>query len=273
MRSFVHLHRKILASWVFSDSRRLQLFIYLLAKADEKGCVKMSVRKYAECFDVDRNWVGRCLREMAERNIIEPKVGNKRTILNICKFEYYNTLAAEDCAESEPKVRNTGTPKEEKEGNRERKFPPHPFIKKEINQERQELSATSLRCASENEGEWPLYQEIKEENDCAAVNDAFSSPKAPSTKAPKTSLSEEREVGPVPTFQQFWDAYAFKRERRPAERAWKSLSAADRRAAYETIETYRADCRRYERKMVYARKYLLYRRWEDDFTSSPYPGN
>ncbi len=40
MREYVHLHRKIVASWVFEDPRRLQLFIYLLAKADERGVVR-----------------------------------------------------------------------------------------------------------------------------------------------------------------------------------------------------------------------------------------
>ena len=104
MRSFVYLHRKIYGSWVFDDPRRLHLFIYLLIMADEKGRVKMSIRKYAKSFGFDRNWVGRCLRDMADWGIIEPKVGSKRTDLTICKFEYYYTLAAEECAKGEPNV-------------------------------------------------------------------------------------------------------------------------------------------------------------------------
>ena len=271
MREYVHLHRKALASWVFEDPRRWHLFSFLLMKADERGRVEMSVREYAEHYGIDRNWVNRCLHEMAVRAIVEPKVSQKRTILIICKYEDYNTFTIEECAKSEPKVSQSAPSQEEKEEERERKFPPHPLIKKEKSEKREELSATSLRRKGENDGQGFLFQELKEENDCAAVNTEDSTPKAPSTQGPKSSPSGEPEGGPVPTFEQFWDAYAYKRDRRAAERAWKRLSTADRRAAYEGIEAYRADCAACQRQMMYAQGYLNRRRWEDDFTTSPRP--
>ena len=271
MREYVHLHRKALASWVFEDPRRWHLFSFLLMKADERGRVEVSVNDYAKKYGIDRNWLFRCLKEMESRGIIETKMRQKCTNLTICKYEDYNTIATTKRDESETIMRQSTPSQEEKEEERERKFPPHPLIKKEKSEKREELSATPLRRESENDGQGLLFQELKEEHDGTAVNTEDSTPKAPSKQGPKSSPSGEPEEGPVPTFEQFWDAYAYKRDRRAAERAWKRLSTADRRAAYEGIEAYRADCAACERQMMYAEGYLNRRRWEDDFSTSPHP--
>ena len=75
----------------------------------------------------------------------------------------------------------------------------------------------------------------------------------------------------TPTFQQFWDTYALKRDRYAAERVWKRLSATDRRAALDGIADYRADCLQRGISMMYGQGYLSHRRWEDEPTATPYP--
>jgi len=66
------------------------------------------------------------------------------------------------------------------------------------------------------------------------------------------------------SFKAFWDAYALKRNREGAERAWARLSDKDRRAALAGIATYREGCRRTGIAMMYAGNYLKNRRWEDE---------
>lgn len=68
----------------------------------------------------------------------------------------------------------------------------------------------------------------------------------------------------TPDFQTFWDAYALKRDRIAAERAWKRLSVKDQQAAFAGIEAYREDCRRRGINRMYAQGYLNHRRWEDE---------
>ena len=156
MRDYVHLHRKAIASWVFEDPRRWHLFSFLLMKADEKGRVEMSVREYAEHYGIDRNWINRCLREMAVRAIVEPKVSQKRTVLTICKYAFYNTATTEVCAKSEPKVSQSAASQEEKEGERERNVSPTPPSYKEKEKEREEvlmMMDTRTRENDENERE------------------------------------------------------------------------------------------------------------------------
>ena len=69
-------------------------------------------------------------------------------------------------------------------------------------------------------------------------------------------------------FQKFWDAYALKRDRIAAERAWRKLSKGDRRAALAGIQRYRDDCEAQGIPRMYAQGYLNHRRWEDE---SPTP--
>lgn len=73
----------------------------------------------------------------------------------------------------------------------------------------------------------------------------------------------------APDFQQFWNAYALKRDRIAAERAWNKLSAKDKRKAIEAIPAYNADCARQGISRMYAQGYLSHRRFEDDFSESP----
>lgn len=71
-------------------------------------------------------------------------------------------------------------------------------------------------------------------------------------------------------FQKFWDAYALKRDRVAAERAWRKLSKGDRRAALAGIQRYRDDCEARGISRMYAQGYLNHRRWEDE-SSTPDP--
>lgn len=74
----------------------------------------------------------------------------------------------------------------------------------------------------------------------------------------------------APTFQEFWDAYAMKLDRKGAEPVWNRLSARDKRAAIRGIAAYREDCRRRGIAMAYPAKYLRHRRWEDE-SGTPAP--
>ena len=65
-------------------------------------------------------------------------------------------------------------------------------------------------------------------------------------------------------FKTFWDAYALKRNRIKAERAWERLSDKDRRAALAGIAAYQQECRRTGVAVMYAQNYLACRRWEDE---------
>ena len=140
MREYVHLHRKIVASWVFEDPRRLQLFIYLLAKADERGVVRCAKR-----LDINRNSLRTILRQMEDEGVVHQQPTNKNTIVTLCKYDYYNTPTTNNPPTNHQQPTNKPTSREEKKEERERKFPPHPLIKKEKSEKREELSATPLR--------------------------------------------------------------------------------------------------------------------------------
>ena len=252
MRDYVHLHRKAIASWVFQDSRRWHLFSYLLMRADEEGRVEVSVNEYANTYGIDRSWLRRTLAEMVERNIIDQQTTNKKTIITICKYGDYNHTATIMCNKSDQQTTNKQGFVEEKESERESNVPPAPLSYKEKEKEREEFSATALRRKQENDGQTTLFQELREENESSTVNQGEATPKAPS-------------------FEQFWEAYAYKRDRRSAERAWNRMSLADRRAAFEGIQRYKDDCAAYNRQMMYAQGYLNRRRWEDDLTTTPHP--
>ena len=138
MRDYVHLHRKILTSWVFEDARRLQLFIYLLAKADEQGMVRLSVNECARRLGIDRKWIERRLAEMQQRSIIDQQTTNKGTNLTICNYAYYNQVTADVWAKSDQQMTNKPAFQEEKEGERERNVSPTPLSYKEKEKEREE---------------------------------------------------------------------------------------------------------------------------------------
>lgn len=73
-------------------------------------------------------------------------------------------------------------------------------------------------------------------------------------------------------FDIFWDAYGLKRDRIAAERAWKRLSAKDKKSAMAGIETYRKDCQTRGIHMMYAQGYINHRRWEDEaIAATPCP--
>ena len=68
------------------------------------------------------------------------------------------------------------------------------------------------------------------------------------------------------TFEQFWDAYDYKRSKKDAEREWKKLSKADKEAAMKAIPAYQQDCVRCDRKRQYAATYLHKETFKEDFS-------
>ena len=70
----------------------------------------------------------------------------------------------------------------------------------------------------------------------------------------------------APDFSEFHDAYGRaygrKLDRLAAERAWRRLSARDKRAAIAGIENYADDCRQRGIAMKYPSGYLNLHRWE-----------
>jgi hypothetical protein len=149
MCEYVHLHRKIVASWVFEDPRRLQLFIYLLAKADERGVVRLSVNGYANAYGYQRMQVVRILQAMEEEGIIVQQTSNKCSTITLCKYAYYNETSAQSCSTGEQQTSNAAPSQEEKEEARERKVPPHPLIKKEKEEKREEAPLLLLNTHEE----------------------------------------------------------------------------------------------------------------------------
>ena len=67
------------------------------------------------------------------------------------------------------------------------------------------------------------------------------------------------------SFPSFYKLYPLKRSKPAAERAWKKLSAADKRMAIEKIQVYIADCVTNKRSFQYPATYLNQRTFEDDF--------
>ncbi len=65
-------------------------------------------------------------------------------------------------------------------------------------------------------------------------------------------------------FDQFYKAYPIHRGRRDAEKAWRRLSAKDRRAARDGIARYCAICQQQGVSYKYPQGYLNGRRWEDE---------
>lgn len=76
--------------------------------------------------------------------------------------------------------------------------------------------------------------------------------------AKKTSTPIDRE------FDQFYKAYPIHRGKEDAEKAWRRLSAKDRRAARDGIARYCAICQQQGVSYKYPQGYLNGRRWEDE---------
>lgn len=70
------------------------------------------------------------------------------------------------------------------------------------------------------------------------------------------------------SFEEFWNAYGYKKSKTQAERAWNRLSSADKTNAFSSIPDYKRDCQACGRSMKYPATYLNGRTWEDDFSSN-----
>lgn len=65
------------------------------------------------------------------------------------------------------------------------------------------------------------------------------------------------------TFDEFWNAYAYKEGKKDAQRAWDRLSVANRQLAYDGIQKYQARCRMDRKHLMYPATYLRAERWLD----------
>lgn len=81
------------------------------------------------------------------------------------------------------------------------------------------------------------------------------------------------EAQPVNDFEYFWGDYGYKKDRKSAERAWKKLSASEKRKAVDYIPAYKQDCISHNREMRYPATYLNQATWENEIVSSTTTGN
>ena len=70
----------------------------------------------------------------------------------------------------------------------------------------------------------------------------------------------------TPSFDDFWRAYPLHRDKLSAERAWKRLTAEQKRLALAALPAYAADCQRHGIAYKYAQGWLNGHRWEDNLT-------
>ena len=68
-------------------------------------------------------------------------------------------------------------------------------------------------------------------------------------------------------FDQFWDAYNYKKGKDTAIRAWKKLTREEKVEAVKAIPIYLDDCKRHDRDRKYPATYLNQKTWEDDFST------
>lgn len=66
------------------------------------------------------------------------------------------------------------------------------------------------------------------------------------------------------SFKNFWDSYAYKVDKSEAEKFWNNMSKADRLLAISGISKYKYRCKLKGTAMIYPKRYLKNRRWEDE---------
>ena len=70
------------------------------------------------------------------------------------------------------------------------------------------------------------------------------------------------------SFDNFWEAYNYKKGKKNALSAWNRLSKKDRQAALDGITPYMNDCKVCDRSVRHPATYLNGRTWEDEFSVS-----
>lgn len=103
---------------------------------------------------------------------------------------------------------------------------------------------------------------------CKGCDQASKECKKHENKLSKDKTRKADDADDGCSFEQFWDAYGIKRDRKAAERAWNRLSRASRRAAYDGIARYKADCAARGINCMYAQGYLNHERWKDEINDS-----
>ena len=215
---------------------------------------------------------------MVEWNENGMKTEQGKWSITVCKFAFYMVMTDErwndngtvgDQLFNKPptnhqQTTNKPASQEEKEGERERNVSPTPPSYKEKDKEREEAyCAKNLRSERERDGQMTLFEDFIVDDNPAAQNGTVNTAAHDGTATPQAPS--------VPTFEEFWEAYAYKRDRRRAQAVWNRMKDEDRRAAFEGIEPYKADCAACERQMVYPERYLKNERWKDDYSTSARP--
>ena len=119
----------------------------------------------------------------------------------------------------------------------------------------------------------PLFSSpcIEEEESSKEEEDyipSIISPSSPQENCEDRRAREEAEKL-MQSFEAFWDAYGYKRNKKYAWKAWKDKNFGWklRAAAMAGIAAYKADCERFGHQMCHPATYLHQHRWEDDFDS------
>jgi len=142
---------------------------------------------------------------------------------------------------------------------------------------------SGLSEQSEKPSEIPLYKGVPEEKPSGLFGllhdgksslikerkDSFPSALPNLQKKENNTYISAREE--EVSFEEFWNAYGYKKSKLQAEKAWKRLSPADKSNALASIPAYKADCQSCGRSMKYPATYLNGRTWEDDFNSNNNP--
>lgn len=139
--------------------------------------------------------------------------------------------------------------------------------------ERQNCAMHTVQTAVQNKeasSSSPLSSPLKEDEERSKEGEEKYPPIIPPSSPEEncTHESARAEMDQIEqSFEDFWQAYDYKVNRKRAWMAWKNLSKRDRAAARAAVEAYKANCDKFQRQMCHAVTYLRQRRWEDDFNS------
>lgn len=68
-----------------------------------------------------------------------------------------------------------------------------------------------------------------------------------------------------PSFEDFWLAYDYKKDRSRAKKVWDALSQKDKEAAIDGVQSYKEDVARRASILKYPKTYLNGKNWEDEY--------
>lgn len=85
----------------------------------------------------------------------------------------------------------------------------------------------------------------------------------------ESELSEKLNKGKIVectdlTFDRFWNEYDYKKDRDQAETYWRKMSDEEKAKAIGAIKRFKYDCKLHNRDIIYAVRFLKYRRYMDE---------